>query len=128
MAADRIRLTEVAPPYCSSCFTQKPRMRHIDFGAVYDGPVIRSEEGLTLHQIDDLIICQSCLEVAGRLIGLGHIEKVQAELQNAIAENDELMERCRGYQAYIEAQESANKLRDQLPNGHGKTAKRKAAA
>lgn len=127
--AERIHLIDVAPAYCSSCFTQKPRMQHVDFGAFYDGPVIKDQDGVTQHVIDDLILCADCIRRAGLLIGLGEVESVKAELQNAIQENDQLMERCRGYQAYIDKQDEATKLREKiLPNGHGKPAKRKAAA
>ena len=127
--AERIQLVDVAPAYCSSCFTQKPRMQHVDFGAYYDGPVIKSEDGQVQHVIDDLILCADCIRRAGMLIGLGEVERVTQELRNAEAENDELMERCRGYQAFIDAQEQANELRDKLHvNGKSKPAKRKAAA
>jgi hypothetical protein len=130
VAADRIHIAEPNPPYCSSCFTQKPRSTHVDFGAFYDGPVIKSEEGLILHQIDDLVICEQCLVIAGRLIGLGFVEKVADELRKAESENDDLMEQIRGLKAYIEKREEAFGMREGLHIGNGgsKPAKRKAAA
>ena len=121
--AEKIHLADVAPPYCSSCFNQKPQMVHVDFGAAYDGPVIKSEENLVMHVIDDLIICRDCLRRAGLLVGLGEVEKVAAELHNAVEENDKLMERMRSLQAYAKTLEEAIALR---PNG--KPAKRKVAA
>jgi hypothetical protein len=121
--AERIKIADVAPAYCSSCFSQKPRMVHVDFGAFYDGPVIRSEEGLVQHQIDDLIICRDCLRRAGLLVGLGEVEKVEAELHNAVEENDRLMERLRGLQVYVDKMEEAMALR---PNGKPKPKARAA--
>jgi hypothetical protein len=112
--AERIKIAEPNPSHCSSCFSQKPRMVHVDFGAYYDGPVIRDSEGVVQNVIDDLIICRDCLRRAGLLVGLGEVEKVEAELQNAVTENDDLMEQIRGLKAYISKFEEAMALR---PNG-----------
>jgi hypothetical protein len=121
--AERIKIAEPNPSHCSSCFSQKPRMVHVDFGAYYDGPVIRDSEGVVQNVIDDLIICRDCLRRAGLLVGLGEVEKVEQELHNAVEENDRLMERLRGLQLYVDKMEEAMALR---PNGKPKP--RKVAA
>jgi len=70
-------------------------------------------EGVVQHQIDDLIICESCLRDAGRQVNLGDVERVTEELRNAERENDDLMEQLRGLKAYIANFEAA---RDSRPN------------
>src|SRR4051794_23314642 len=112
MAADRIHISEPAPPHCSSCFSAKPQTTHVDFGAAWDGPVIEGE-GVVQHVIDDLIICADCIRTAGRLVGLGYVEDVSAELNQAETANDNLMETIRNLKGYIGVLESA---RDNRPD------------
>jgi len=65
------------PPYCSSCFQQKPAVEHIDFESYWDGPII---QGAGFKQpIDDLILCEDCLRAAGELIGLSEHKKLLHE-------------------------------------------------
>lgn len=49
------------PVYCASCYQQDPTARHIDFSAAYDGPVIPGSPKIV---IDDLILCEKCLQTA----------------------------------------------------------------
>jgi hypothetical protein len=71
-----VKLT-TTPPYCSSCFQQKPAVEHIDFESYWDGPII---EGAGFKQpIDDLILCEDCLRAAGELIGLSEHKKLLHE-------------------------------------------------
>lgn len=66
-----------APPRCSGCFLQKTEERHVDFEASYDGPVI---EGAPRVVIDELILCEACLTLAARQIGLGDVAAVEQEV------------------------------------------------
>lgn len=54
--------------YCASCFRQDLDLRHVDFEADYDGPVLDFETYKVHAQ--DLIICEQCLKEAGQLIGM----------------------------------------------------------
>jgi hypothetical protein len=57
--------------YCSSCFQAKPGTLHVDFDAAWDGPVLQDAVGEPItHTIDELVICESCLEEAAKLIGM----------------------------------------------------------
>jgi hypothetical protein len=103
VAADRIRIAEPSPAHCSSCFSAKPTQAHVDFGAAWDGPVIG--EGVTMHVIDDLIICSDCLVRAGTLIGLGDVTAITAELRRAEEENDRLMESLAALRSHVQALE-----------------------
>ena len=72
-AEGKIKLAEVPPTYCSSCFGQMPQDRHVDFGAYWDGPVIEpknTENGVQQVQIDDLVICETCIIRAAGILGL----------------------------------------------------------
>ena len=120
MAADRIKLAEPAPSHCSSCFSAKPKMRHVDFGAFYDGPVIG--EGVVQHVIDDLIVCEQCLTIAARLLGLGDVGAVEAELHRAEEENDRLLAEKGQLREYSE------NLKAALLNRPEENGKRKVAA
>jgi hypothetical protein len=57
-----MKLADPNPAYCSCCFQQMPTKVHIDFEVAWDGPVI-NEDGLRVP-IDDLYLCQDCIEQA----------------------------------------------------------------
>lgn len=57
-----MRVADPNPVYCSCCFQQQPNEVHIDFEVAWDGPVI-NEDGLRVP-IDDLYLCETCLEGA----------------------------------------------------------------
>jgi len=62
-------------------------MTHVDFQAYWDGPII---DGKDFKQpIDDLIICEDCLKVAGEVVGLTEHKKIlqeRLELRNEVEE------------------------------------------
>lgn len=125
--ADRIHIANPSPPYCSSCFNAKPDIPHVDMGAAWDGPVVQGK-GVVQHVIDDLILCENCIRSAGRLIGLGYVEAVAAELERAERSNDELLEKVRSLKAHVANLEAVRDNRpDELLNGKSKTRKRVAA-
>jgi hypothetical protein len=91
----RIRLADVAPPACSSCYGAKPTERHVDFGAAYDGPVVPLGDsdnvvGLVGHSIDDLLICEECLSAAAALLGLRAQAGLEAQIEQLEAGNSHL--------------------------------------
>ena len=77
-----------SPPYCSSCFQQKPAIRHVDFEVYWDGPII---DGAGFKQpIDDLVVCEDCIKAAGELIDLSEHKKLLHERNELKAEVQEL--------------------------------------
>lgn len=120
MAADRIHLASPAPPHCSSCFGAYPSRPHVDFGATYDGPVLG--EGVTMHVIDDLVICEDCLVTAGKLIGLGDVVAVTAEMHRLEHENDDRLQEIIELRNYVERLEA---VRDGRPAMLAPTSPRK---
>ena len=83
-----MKIASPNPPYCSACFQAKPGMTHIDFEAYWDGPII---EGKSFKQpIDDLVICEDCLKVAGEVVGLSEHKKLLHERNELKAEVQEL--------------------------------------
>lgn len=65
------------PAYCASCYQQDP-VRYVDFEAAYDGPVI---PGAPAHiAIDDLILCENCLNQAFALLDPQGKDETIAEL------------------------------------------------
>lgn len=92
-----MKLTAGSPAYCSSCFQAKPGMRHVDFEAYYDGPIIESKN--FKQPIDDLIICEDCLKVAGELVDLSEHAKL-------LRERNELKQEVQALRKYrIDAEE-----------------------
>jgi len=82
-----VKLT-TTPPYCSSCFQQKPAVEHIDFEVYWDGPIL---QGAGHKQpIDDLIVCADCLRTAGELIGLSEHKKLLHQRNELMEEVKEL--------------------------------------
>jgi hypothetical protein len=61
------RLHEFAPTHCAACFSQNFSLRHVDFEAAYDGPVLVAED--MRPQIDELIMCEQCLAEAAQVLG-----------------------------------------------------------
>lgn len=55
-----MKVADPNPVYCSCCFQQQPSVIHIDYQVAWDGPVI-NEDGLRVP-IDDLYLCQKCIE------------------------------------------------------------------
>lgn len=109
----KMRLVDGGTPYCASCYQQQPEMRHIDFGAAFDGPTL---EGATKVMIDDLIVCETCLRTAVALIGItGDVEELQDELRLANQQLMELGERNRGLEHYRSQLEAAIAAKEDLP-------------
>jgi hypothetical protein len=54
--------------FCASCFNQDPTATHVDLEAYWDGPVIDSNNGVK-QAIDDLVLCDTCIAEAAKLIG-----------------------------------------------------------
>lgn len=112
-ARNKIRLAEVGPTYCSSCFAQNPDKQHVDFGAYYDGPVL---DGAKQSQIDDLILCEDCLrEAAGLIPGPSAADKER--MDRVVEENETLKLANAGQAAYIERLEAAIAVRPETKRG-----------
>lgn len=71
------------PPACASCFQQLDG-RYVDFEAAYDGPVLPGAAGPL--PVDDLIICERCLESAFSLIDPQGMKVTIAELEGIVTE------------------------------------------
>lgn len=76
-----MKVAKVAPPYCASCFQQQPEKTYVDLEAAYDGPVISTgRAGNTIKvAIDDLILCETCLTAAAKLLGLVEADDLKEE-------------------------------------------------
>lgn len=109
----RIHIADPPPPHCSACYQAVPEKRHVDFGASTDGPVLELAGGQVLHTasplprladakgvvghvVDEILICETCVEEAAKLIGLQDAEKLGARLEEALAANDRLHEQLAG--------------------------------
>ena len=60
------KIADKPPVYCASCHRQNVELRHVDFEAYYDGPVINGDIKVS---IDDLIICEECMRAGAELLG-----------------------------------------------------------
>jgi hypothetical protein len=108
-------------------------MRHVDFEASWDGPVVdgglATGEGLArgpLTSIDELVICEECLTVAGALLGLEpqdqtRIDALECQLDDARSANLEL-------QAHVKEQDRALASRTSFSEKQQQKRKQKAAA
>jgi hypothetical protein len=129
MAADRIHIAEPAPPHCSGCFQQKPQTRHVDFSAAYDGPTVPALEntiGVVVHSIDDLVLCEDCIETAASLVGLTRAEALIAERDQLEASNRELVEKFYALENYRDKLIAALDAKPETPTLPGRP-KRQAA-
>jgi hypothetical protein len=71
------------PPFCSACFQAGPEKRYIDFDAAYDGPVITMEDGRK-QPIDDLVICEECLQAAFDLLDPQGMKEHISQLEDRV--------------------------------------------
>jgi hypothetical protein len=113
--AAKIRLADTPPAACSSCFGQYPDRRHVDFGASWDGPFLTGQvTGATTVSIDDLVICDGCLTIAARELGLVEPGEMKQALMDAAAAQETLAERLYGALRYIQTLEQTVNARDDL--------------
>lgn len=104
---DRIHLADPAPPYCAACYQAVPHKRHVDFGAGTDGPVMPPAEvmarntvtgeleatrtiGTVGHSVDEIVICETCVAAAAKLLGMGAADELLDEIEKLRAANDAL--------------------------------------
>jgi hypothetical protein len=103
----RVRVTEHAPVACASCGGQYTDRRHVDFGAAWDGPVVNSfdviAKGVVNQQIDDLIVCESCILEAAEALKMEDVRAPTLEaLRNQVAELKTLNAGQKSYIANLE--------------------------
>jgi hypothetical protein len=127
-SVQKIRLAEVPPVRCSSCFGQYTERTHVDFGAAWNGPAF-PDDGSTgvvggkVMTIDDLVICEDCLKIAAGLIGFEDPGDTRRHVAEAEQAAEELRERLHGALAYVakleEAAEARGTLEQRLTGGGG---------
>lgn len=102
----RIHIETPSPPCCSACYQAVPEKRHVDFGASTDGPVTNviapDAIGVVGHVVDEIIICETCIADAARLIGLEDVGTLREELDAALESNDALHDQLTSQRAGIE--------------------------
>lgn len=83
--------------HCASCNRQDLDLRHIDFEAYYDGPMV--DEETYRYQVTDLIICENCLKEASHILGYVQADDIKQEnaelgeaLEARVAEIEKLHE------------------------------------
>lgn len=91
----RIHLEQPAPPCCSACYQPSdPEKRYVDFGASTDGPVTTivpiEAVGVVGHVIDEIILCETCIAEAAKLVGLEAVGTLRQQLDDALDANDRL--------------------------------------
>lgn len=104
-----VSIAAVAPAYCAACFQARADVVHVDFGAAYDGPVLRQESGEP-QTIDDLIVCASCVRDAARALAI--VENPAGDAEHARADAER---RAGAWKAYAEALEGAHARRPEPP-------------
>lgn len=75
------KIADPKPPYCASCFNAVDEP-HVDFEAAYDGPVIPGTP--VPVPVDDLVICESCLEEAFNLLDPQGLRETIRELAQIV--------------------------------------------
>lgn len=93
-----------APVACAGCGGQYVDRRHVDFEAAWDGPVLNAlevvTEGITVSQVDDLVVCETCLRDAFRLLEFNALS--DDERMDLTVENARLRAQNAGQARYIE--------------------------
>ena len=122
MDSSRIHLAEVPPAFCAACYSAKPQLRHVDFGAAYEGPTFAASDmehpvvGGLVVTVDDLIVCEECLALAAKVIGLGDATELTTQLEDAQATIDRLSDQLAKQAEYSASLEQTLAAR---PQAHG---------
>lgn len=134
-----MKIADTPPVHCAACYGAYTDRRHVDFEASYDGPIVEGgyagEDGrVETHipvSIDDLIICDKCLTDAARLIGLGDVERLTAQLADKERELAEKDHQLRNAGSEVQALKTVIALEKETgtpPRRGGRPATRKAVA
>lgn len=89
------------PPACSGCYLQNVKLKHIDFEVCYDGPILGGP-GSIPYQVDDLILCEKCIENAAKLVGLKRHSKLIERIELLEAERAVLIEEAATQKAFAD--------------------------
>lgn len=110
------KIRECPPNRCSSCFGQQPDVRHVDFGANWEGPAFRDEKvaGGQWQHSDDLVLCQNCLTVGLGALGLELAGPAAARAEQLESENQNLRDRLAAALSYIDEVEREQRARASL--------------
>ena len=98
---------------CSACYMYRQGDEYIDFETTWEGPMVVEEfHGVEIPapepgHLDDLILCESCLRLAGRMIGMGDVQETQVELEQLRTEVLELRKSRIDAERRLEGIESA---------------------
>ncbi len=97
-----VRIASPNPPICSVCYCAQPELRHVDFDAATDGPVVflRDTGEVTGFdgdkvQVDDVIICEGCMKVGLECLDLSPEQRTILERKITAAEAEAKMWRKR---------------------------------
>lgn len=105
-----MKLTNIPPAYCSSCFNQDPEALHVDMEAYWDGPVPEAKgDGYDAVAIDDLVVCEACVREAASL--LPEFIPAQAELEALKADYNALFDFAKKLQETNAEMAEVNSLR-----------------
>lgn len=102
---------------CSACLQSKT-VPHVDFDAVFDGPVL--DMGGNPVSVDDLVVCQDCVRdaVTALELSVNPVEFVTRQRDEAIRE-------ARAWKAYAEGLEEAQAERPEpIRRGPGRPPRR----
>lgn len=122
--SNKIRLVDL-PIYCSACFNQDPSARHVDFDAA-------SDRGYGINAtpiiMDDLILCEKCVQHAAKLVDYEDAGPLSAELVRLNEENQRLqIERDKAV-GYADKMEDALHHRPEKIDGRSMKRPRELAA
>ncbi len=95
------------PVRCSSCFGQYTSRKHVDFGAACDRGFYGNQAANDIT-MDDLILCDTCIGEAARIIGWAPLGELKAKLEHLearVKSETNLRKRAENY---------SNKLEDAL--------------
>jgi len=118
-----MRIANTPPPHCSSCFGPHVDRRHVDFESAWDGPTfgtdIATGDGKPVRNltvtIDDLVICEKCVEEAAGLVGLIRADELVEENVAQLEQLDNLRDRLADREDYIAKLERAVAAKPKAP-------------
>lgn len=102
-----IKLTNEINPtqanFCSACFNQDNKKRHVDFDAACDRGYGNDE--VTKITMDELVLCEDCIRAGGELVGLviGDVLETEVEaLKRKLEDETKLRKQAQNYADRLE--------------------------
>lgn len=110
-----MKIADSPPTHCSCCYGTNIESPHVDFEVTYEGPVFLEKLDADPVLIDEIIMCESCMEEAAGLLGFVKAEETLAKMDDMAVELARLEGALVESRTYASSLESALQSKPEPP-------------